>query len=176
MSQGAHAFYLSVMGGPKFENLTEIQAKKTRSNPLSILTEAGFRVKKDIYLAVAFSGEFNISTMSTTGFTLMAFGKYYIKGSPDLVRSSGKDIKLTLSSPYTLFTGLGLFQKNVEFEQVNGVDIEHDLGGVSFVFGGSYDLSERYYVNGQALYTLSGMGTKVEYNSMEAYVGIGVRF
>ncbi len=176
--QSANATYLSILIGPKNETYTQTnQSQRSRLNPMSLFLEMGIKLKSKWYLSLGASGEFDLSTQATTGFTLALFTKYFILGSPDRIKTEGKDARLSLVLPYTLFVGGGIFQKNIKFaDDPNLINVDTSLGGLGILFGGSYNLSERYYLISQFQYLTSGSSTDKSYTSMEFYAGMGLRF
>ncbi len=176
--QSARAAYVSALLGPKMETYTQSnQSERARTNPVSLFLDLGVKLRPDWYLSIGASGEFDVGDFATTGFTLTAFVKYFIIGVPDLVAASGKDARVQLALPYTVFAGMGLFQKNVKFDDnPELLHVDTSLGGLGIVAGGSYNLSQKYFVVSQAQYLVSGLSSDTKYNSIEIYGGLGFRF
>ncbi|MGH1468441.1 MAG: hypothetical protein ACRBBP_06140 [Bdellovibrionales bacterium] len=173
----ADAAYVTALLGPKAESYTSPLAKRSRSNPISLFLSLDFKLKPSWYLSLGASGEFDLGDVATTGFTLAAFVKYFVIGSPDLVSTSGKDARIQLALPYSIFTGVGLFQKDVKFANDRTLEnVDTSLGGLGLVVGGTYNLNQKYFLVSQAQYLASGLSSTTTYTSMEFYGGAGFRF
>jgi len=173
----SHAVYIALLIGPKSETYTEkLQVEKNRLNPASILFEIGSKVYNKWYLTGSASGEFDVSNISTVGFGLNAFAKYYFIGSPETVHTVNSGTKMKLSYPYSFFGGLGLFQKNLRFSDRAKGDIDENLGGLGLTAGGTYSLRANKFLISQIQYLSSGSDSDKTYSSIELYFGIGMRF
>lgn len=176
-AQSAQAAFLSILLGPRLESYSQKnQSERSRTSPMSVFMELGVKIRPNWYLAVGTSGEFDVGEFATTGFTLTAFAKYFFIGVPELVSTVGKDARLQLALPYTVFAGLGLFQKNVKFNSTTQLNVDENLGGLGLSFGGSYNITKKYFIISQVNYLISGLSSDTTYTSAEVYGGMGFRF
>lgn len=171
------ASQIRVLLGPKVESVTKPTQSRSRSNPSALILEFDTKIYENIFLSIGTSGEFDIGTLSSNGFALYGSARYYLKGNPDLKKSTGNDIKLQLVEPLSYFVGLGLFQKSITFNsEADLKDIKEDVGGLVLSAGGNYSLTNRYFLSGYLAYLVSGPGTTLDYSSFELYFGAGLRF
>jgi len=176
-TQSVEASQFRLLVGPRVETASETSSSISNTNPFNLILEYDMRVHSRYYFSVGASGEFDLATTSSKGFGLFGSVRYYLKGDPSLIESSGKDIKFNFVEPISYFVGLGFFHKNINFEDGAKIRrIEGDVGGLIFSGGGNYSISKRYYIAGLLQFLLGGSGSKTEYTSIEAYVGLGLRF
>lgn len=174
----AEANQFRLLAGPKSETASSTTSSISNTNPLSLILEYDSRIYSKYYISIGASGEFDLANMSSTGFGLFGSVRYYLKGDPSLISSAGNDIQVSFVEPVSYFIGLGFFQKSIAFDSGdrNVEDITEDVGGLIFSGGGNYSLTKRYYLTGYAQYLLGGSGSKIDYTSIEAYAGVGLRF
>jgi len=124
------------------------------------------------------SGEFDFANTSSTGFGLFGSLRYYIKGDPSLISSTGNDIKLSFVEPWSYFLGVGFFHKNITFESDDRFvrRIEGDIGGLILSAGANFSISKKYYLAAYIQYLIGGAGSVIDYTSVESYFGLGLRF
>jgi len=172
-----YAAQFRLLIGPKIETASSTESSISNTNPFSLIFEYDSRVYKKYFMSFGTSGEFDINNMSSSGFSLYGSIRYYFKGDPSLISSTGKDIKVYFVEPVSYFVGLGFFQKNISFDSgaLNVRDIKENVGGLVFSGGGNYSLSNKYFLSGYLQYLLGGVGAEIDYNSIEGYLGLGLR-
>ncbi len=163
------AHQLSVLLGPSYEVITVRRDSYSRLTPTSFLAQYERQVVNQLYFSLGLSSQIDIATVSVVSFGFYGSGRYYLMGRPDRRESFSDGTHISLSYPYSFFVGLGAFNKEVNFEDLE----KESVGGLSLQCGGTFQYTKRFYINWLANVLYQGERNRVSYTNIEAYVGLG---
>lgn len=162
--------------GTKSQTYNTSAQEQLGTSPLGLLVMVDFEMVQKIYFSMGTSFELSTESYSTSGFTLYGSVLYYFYGEPRAVVTEDVDTSMELYQKYSVYGGLGIFQKEIKVRnpETESTDDE-SLGGLILTLGANYNLSPKLFFNGQIQALNSGLGTEAEYSSFELYLGLGLR-
>lgn len=165
----AEAHQLSVLVGPSFETIKIKNSTKSRLTVTSFMAQYERNVVNNVYFSLGIASQLDIVTINVVSFGLYGSGRYYLIGKPDRRESTSEGTMLSLTYPYSLYVGLGAFNKQVDFEG----EEKQNVGGLILQTGGTLQYKKNMYLNWMLNYLYQGEKNRVSYSNIEAYFGIG---